>query len=202
MEEKMGRRERKKMLSRQAILDAAVVVFSRKGFREASIADIMNGADLGTGTFYNYFQSKEELLVHLLGRLVTDVNDTIRELREDGRPACELLSVACMLTAKFLDENRYVLPLFLAAADHSGMPENAEERKKVPTPGFKPLFERILREGQEAGEVRDDVPVELIAEMFHSIYQATAFSKLAISFQENVAMKMRLLLDGIKKQPE
>ena len=62
----MGRRERKKMLSRQAILDAAVVVFSKKGFREASIADIMNGADLGTGTFYNYFQSKEEILVQLM----------------------------------------------------------------------------------------------------------------------------------------
>ncbi|SDP76078.1 transcriptional regulator, TetR family [Selenomonas ruminantium] len=196
----MGRRERKKLLSRQAILDAAVVVFSRKGFREASIADIMNGADLGTGTFYNYFQSKEELLVHLLGRLVTDVNTAIKELREDKRPACELLSVACMLTAKFLDENRYVLPLFLAAADHSGLPEDAEERKAVPTPGFKPLFERILKEGQESGEVRDDVPAELITEMFHSIYQATAFSKLDISFQENVAMKMRLLLDGIKVQ--
>lgn len=198
----MGRRERKKMLSRQAILDAAVLVFSRKGFREASIADIMNGADLGTGTFYNYFQSKEELLVQLLGRLVTEVNTTIKELRADERPACELLSVACMMTAKFLDENRYVLPLFLAAADHSGLPENAEERKAVPTPGFKPLFERILKEGQEAGEVRNDVPAELITEMFHSIYQATAFSKLEISFQENVAMKMRLLLDGIKVQPE
>ena len=200
------------MLSRQAILDAAVVVFSKKGFREASIADIMNGADLGTGTFYNYFQSKEELLVHLLGRFVAEVNTAIEELRGEGRPACELLSVACMMTAKFLDENRYVLPLFLAAADHSGLPEDAEERKKVPTPGFKPLYvptpgfkplyERILREGQEAGEVRDDVPAELITEMFHSIYQATAFSKLSISFQENVAMKMRLLLDGIKKQPK
>ena len=196
----MGRRERKKLLSRQAILDAAVVVFSRKGFREASIADIMNGADLGTGTFYNYFQSKEELLVHLLGRLVADVNTTIKELREDKRPACELLSVACMLTAKFLDENRYVLPLFLAAADHSGLPEDAEERKAVPTPGFKPLFGLNLKAGQESGEVRDDVPAELITEMFHSIYQATAFSKLDISFQENVAMKMRLLLDGIKVQ--
>ena len=117
------------MLSRQAILDAAVVVFSKKGFREASIADIMNGADLGTGTFYNYFQSKEELLVHLLGRFVAEVNTAIEELRGEGRPACELLSVACMMTAKFLDENRYVLPLFLAAADHSGLPEDAEERK-------------------------------------------------------------------------
>jgi len=198
MEEKMGRRERKKMLSRQAILDAAVLVFSKKGFREASIADIMNGADLGTGTFYNYFQSKEELLVQLLGRLVKEVNTTVKDLQAEGRSSADILSTACMLTAKFLDENRYVMPLFLAAAYHSGTPENAAEHKPVPTPGFKPLFERILKAGQEKGEVRKDVPAELITEMFHSIYQATAFSKLEISFQENVAMKMKLLLDGIK----
>ena len=58
----------------------------------------------------------------------------------------------------------------------------------------------VLREGQLAGEIRDDVSAELIAEMFHSIYQAAAFSKLSIGFQENVALKTRLLLAGIRKQ--
>ena len=48
-----------------------------------------------------------------------------------------------------------------------GLPEDAEERKKVPTPGFKPLYERILRDGQEAGEVRDDVLL-LDAQSLHS----------------------------------
>lgn len=42
------------------------------------------------------------------------------------------------------------------------------------------------------------MPAELIAEMFHSIYQAAAFSKLNVSFQENVAMKTNILLDGIQ----
>ena len=198
MEEKMGRRERKKMLSRQAILAAAVQEFSQKGFRETSVADIMNAADLGIGTFYNYFQSKEEILVHLLASMVQEVAASLKELKAAQRPAREQLASACSITAKFLDENRYVLPLFLSAAEHSALPQEAEERKALPTPGFKPLFERILREGQAAGEVRDDVPPELIAEMFHSIYQAAAFSKLGVPFQENVAMKMRLLLDGIK----
>lgn len=198
----MGRRERKKILSRQAILEAAVREFSQKGFRETSVADIMNAADLGIGTFYNYFQSKEEVLIHLLGRMVEDVEASLRELKEARRPACEQLASACSITARFLDENRYVLPLFLAAAEHSGLPEDAEERKPMPTPGFKHLFEGILQEGQQAGEVRSDVPPELIAEMFHSIYQAAAFSKLGIPFQENVSMKMRLLLDGIKARPE
>lgn len=194
----MGRRERKKLQSRKAILDAAVEQFSQKGFKETSVADIMNAADLGIGTFYNYFQSKEEILVQLIQQMVTEVSEALQELREAERPADELLAAGCCITARFLDENRYVLPLFISAAEHSGMPEGSDKAPKVTSPGFKGLYERILREGQDKGEVRKDVSAELIAEMFHSIYQAAAFSKLDIPFQENVAMKTRLILDGIK----
>ena len=69
LEEKMGRRERKKMQSRRAILEAAISEFSKKGYKETSVADIMSAADFGIGTFYNYFSSKEELLFSLLSRL-------------------------------------------------------------------------------------------------------------------------------------
>lgn len=206
MEEKMGRRERKKILSRRAILDSAIAEFSKNGFRETSVADIMNAADLGIGTFYNYFDSKEDILVQILGTMAGDVAAKIEELKAAHRPAREQLAESCSITASFLDQNRYVLPLFLAAADHSGQPEIVAEsaakfapKPPIKSPGFKTLFEEILREGQASGELRDDVPPELIAEMFHSIYQAAAFSHLGISFTENVAMKTCLLLDGICK---
>lgn len=64
------------------------------------------------------------------------------------------------------------------------MPEEQQHKSEMPAPGFKPVFERILRAGQAAGEVRRDVAPELIAEMFHTIYQAAAFSKLPVPFQE------------------
>ena len=118
----MGRRERKKLQSRKAILDAAVEQFSRKGFKDTSVADIMHEADLGIGTFYNYFQSKEEILFCLLHRMAQEVEQVLDDLRAAHRPACELLAAGCRITARFLDENRYVLPLFLSAADRSGMP--------------------------------------------------------------------------------
>ncbi len=51
MEEKISRREQKKIYSRKAILEAAVQQFSQEGFQETSVADIMNAADLGIGTF-------------------------------------------------------------------------------------------------------------------------------------------------------
>ena len=188
---KLGRRERKKMQSRQEILEAAVKNFSEKGYSKTSIADIMETADLGTGTFYNYFQSKE----CLLARLVQQVADALRENRAAGKSQIELLDIACQVTAAFLDENRFVLPLFLSA---STMAEIKDRGESIPTPGFKPVYTKIIEEGQRVGEIRTDVPAALIAEMFHSIFQAAAFSKLQLSFQENVALKTRLLLDGIR----
>ena len=186
---KLGRRERKKMQSRQEILEAAVKNFSKKGYSKTSIADIMETADLGTGTFYNYFQSKESVLMCLLARLVQQVADALRENRAAGKSQIELLDIA------FLDENRFVLPLFLSA---STMAEIKDRGESIPTPGFKPVYTKIIEEGQRVGEIRTDVPAALIAEMFHSIFQAAAFSKLQLSFQENVALKTRLLLDGIR----
>jgi len=194
-EEKTGRRERKKQQSRAEILAAAVQNFAEKGYNKTSIADIMETADLGTGTFYNYFSSKEEILQCLLGRLVVQVDDALRENRAAGRSQLELLAIACQITAAFLDENRFVLPLFLSAPT-SPVPE--QPQGKVPAPGFKPVYMDIIVAGQRNGEIRTDIPADLIAEMFHSIFQAAAFSKLKLSFQENVALKTRLLLDGIR----
>ena len=208
MAEIVGRRERKKQLSRQAILKAAQQLFTVRGYKETSVADIMNGADLGTGTFYNYFQSKEEVLMALLGDSVEMVEAAVRESRERGDRAVETLAAGIMATSIFLDENRYVLPLFLSASERAaeshhpqGMGHPGAGHGSA-TPGFKAIFEEIISRGQLAGEIRDDVPAELIAETLHSIYQAAAFSKLDIPFRENVRMKTCLLLNGIRKEKQ
>ncbi|MCE5287470.1 MAG: TetR/AcrR family transcriptional regulator, partial [Pelosinus sp.] len=62
MIDSMTRRERKKLQAKQTIISAAISLFQRKGFGDTTIADIMNEADFGIGTFYNYFQAKEEIL--------------------------------------------------------------------------------------------------------------------------------------------
>ena len=207
----MGRRERKKLQSRRMILEAAISEFSKKGYKETSVADIMSTADLGIGTFYNYFNSKEDLLFSLLGRLGETIRIALAEARAAERSSLELLEVGARVTAKFLDENRFVMPLFLSAshhamhggAEHGGqvMPAEKPTSSRM-TPQIKQVFTEIIRAGQEAGEIRCDVPVDLIAEMFHSLYQAAAFSQLELSFQENIALKTRLLLDGIRKRNE
>ena len=56
-----GKRERAKAANRDAILAAARRVFAQMGYDAASVRDIIRGTDLASGTFYNYFKSKEEV---------------------------------------------------------------------------------------------------------------------------------------------
>src|SRR5258707_11680400 len=55
--------------TRQKILDAAQREIGRKGFAEASISTITAEADVGQGTFYLYFRSKEDVLRELVLRM-------------------------------------------------------------------------------------------------------------------------------------
>ena len=56
-----GKRERTKAANRDAILEAARHVFAALGFQAATVRDIIRRTGLASGTFYNYFKSKEEL---------------------------------------------------------------------------------------------------------------------------------------------
>ena len=71
-----SREERKENITRmrrQQILDAALKVFSEKGFEEATNAEIARIAGIAPGTIYNYFPSKRELLVEVVRNfLVTE----------------------------------------------------------------------------------------------------------------------------------
>jgi AcrR family transcriptional regulator len=61
LDERPGKRERTKVANRQAILDAAREVFGELGYDGATVRDIIRRTGLASGTFYNYYKSKEEV---------------------------------------------------------------------------------------------------------------------------------------------
>ena len=196
----MGRRERKKLQSKQTIMAAAVKKFMAKGVRETSIADIMSEAELGIGTFYNYFESKESLLLCLLDQIVEETKTLAVQRMEEKVPASEVLEEIVMLTAEKLDENRFVLPLFLSASDRSALPRPKHDLGPRLAPAFRSVFSEVVQYGQTRREFRRDIPAPVVTELFHSIFQAASFSSLGFPFAENVRMKIELLLSGLKQK--
>jgi AcrR family transcriptional regulator len=62
MTEEMGRRERKKLATRHALIDAAVELFTEQGFEKTTVAQIAERADVSTRTFFLHFATKEDVL--------------------------------------------------------------------------------------------------------------------------------------------
>jgi AcrR family transcriptional regulator len=67
--EELSRREQLRARRKTQILDGAAQVFERRGFHAATTREIAEAADVSEGSIYNYFDSKEELLVELMNRI-------------------------------------------------------------------------------------------------------------------------------------
>ena len=80
------RQERKEQITeyrQRQILNAALEVFSQKGYGEATIPDIARQAGVAVGTIYNYYESKHDLLVSLVNTFI--VTEPLRELLKQSR---------------------------------------------------------------------------------------------------------------------
>ena len=83
--EPIGKRERTKAANRTAILAAARKVFAQLGYEAATVRDIIRGTDLASGTFYNYFRSKEEVFEALADDGAARFKPILRQARERAK---------------------------------------------------------------------------------------------------------------------
>jgi AcrR family transcriptional regulator len=94
-----NRRDRRKLATRQALLDATLALLGSRSIDGLSVDEIAMHADVAKGTFYNYFTDKEalerELSAHVRGRLEAEIaraNEGIGDpARRIARAFCSVL---------------------------------------------------------------------------------------------------------------
>jgi TetR/AcrR family transcriptional regulator len=72
-----SRREREKQDRKNAIIEAAEGLFSEKGFKETTMQEISESAELSKGTIYLYFKSKEELYLSVCIKGVAEFGESL-----------------------------------------------------------------------------------------------------------------------------
>ena len=80
-----GKRALGKAANRRIILDAAKRVFAEMGYGSAKVRDIIRATPLASGTFYNYFRSKEEVFQALCDEAAQIVGPAMREARHKAK---------------------------------------------------------------------------------------------------------------------
>ena len=148
--DKVPRTERGRKTLRK-LLDAAALEFGDKGFHEASITGITTRAGTALGSFYTYFNSKDEIF----RALVSDMSEKVRQraLQAIERPESALHV-----------ERAALLGFLQFAREHKEIYRIVDEAEFVDPDSYRRHYtttvERILgrlQKGIEAGEFRDDL---------------------------------------------
>jgi AcrR family transcriptional regulator len=87
-----GKREQTKIENRQAILEAARRVFAERGYGATTVRDIIRATPLASGTFYNYFKSKEEVFQAIQDESALRIRPRLHEERVKAQSVEEFIS--------------------------------------------------------------------------------------------------------------
>ncbi|HEX8901178.1 TetR/AcrR family transcriptional regulator [Vitreimonas sp.] len=146
--EPIGKREKTKVANRQAILVAARRVFAELGYESATVRDIIRGTELASGTFYNYFRSKEEVFEALADDGARRFRPILRMAREHAKSFEDYLRSAFIAYFRFVaEENR-----------EAGLP--VDERRphvRTDTPEMMAVYQEV-RQSLEDAIAHGDLP--------------------------------------------
>ena len=104
--EKISRKEREYLAHREEILRAAERVFAAKGFFQATMSEIAEAAEFGTGTLYKFFKSKEDLYFTLIDEKTEEINGPVKAELLRKAPATERIGNILRLQLEFIERNR------------------------------------------------------------------------------------------------
>src|SRR5260370_34958615 len=93
------RRQRRSAEIRERLFRAALNLFAQKGFLETTVEDITEAADVGKGTFFNYFPSKDHILLAFGEMQLGKLEAAIEMASQTNEPMPEFLgSLAIRMT--------------------------------------------------------------------------------------------------------
>ena len=158
------------------IIQAAVTVFSQKGYASATIADIAAVAEIGKGTVYEYFASKEDLFFAVFEWFKKQTEDAARVniavLGESATRRLEALSDSLMNKWQEIEDVFTLTMEFWAASSSSQMRDRFKANFRIMYQEYRVVVESLINEGIERGEFRPDINAEAVAAVLVGAWDA------------------------------
>lgn len=143
------------------IKQESILLFEKKGFSETSIQDIVEALGVTKGTFYYYFQSKEELLMDIHLGYIDDLLERQEKIMHEGLDSRGQLIRIVELLIGDIEEHGPSGRVFFREMRHLGE-ANAEEVKDK-RERFRLEIEALIRRGIQAGEFRREIRADMAA---------------------------------------
>jgi TetR/AcrR family fatty acid metabolism transcriptional regulator len=142
------------------ILEAAVKVFARQGFRQCTVAQIAKEAGVADGTIYLYFKNKDDILVHFFSFKAKQVFDRLREEVARGADSLEKLRNLIRVHLGEFQRDPDMAVVYQIETHQSR--RLAEEQIREMGKMYRDIISDIVEEGQQEGLIRRDLYLSLV----------------------------------------
>lgn len=189
---------------KQQILDAAIAVFARLGFRAARMDDVAEQAGLSKGALYLYYKSKDAIIAAILQRLFAGEFKHLQALVEsEGKgPVAEQLLTLTRQFASMMQWMSKLMPIAFEFYAIAGRDKAVRQFLKEYFTDYRHLLARLIERGIAQGEFRD-INAEATAITFVALFEGQALlffvDPEAIQWAEQLETSMRLLLSGLQR---
>jgi len=161
-------REKNKITKRKCILDAAIRLFSKKGFEQTSIEELAREAGIGKGTVYSYFQTKKDIVRAFCEDEIEFTRQELTANTNPDTPLKEQLMILFMAEFNHLSRNKEFGRLYLQNRVFPGE-HHSDEDLAMQNKYFELLFP-IYQTAQDRGELREDLELLHISGHFYALY--------------------------------
>lgn len=189
---------------RQQILDAAYVVFSRKGYHRATVDEIIALADTGKGTVYNYFVNKEQLFYTLIQEKSAPFEVDLERLVNADIEPLQKFEALVRLFLEFYAQNADLWRVMMHEVrgfDMEGYSSFTPEERSKYQDWFRKsiaMIEQVLQEGRDKGVMRPCDMHRAAYGLFSAIV-SIVFGGMVDSIEESAKIIADVFLHGVAK---
>ncbi len=189
---------------KQQILEAAIAVFARLGFRAARMEDVAEQAGLSKAALYLYYKSKDAIIAALLQRLFAQEFKQLQALveSEGNGPVVEQLLVLTRQFASMLQWMSRFMPIAFEFYAIAGRDKQVRQFLKEYFSDYRQLLARLIERGIVQGEFRD-IDAEATAITLTALFEGLALlffvDPEATRWAEQTETSVQLLLCGLQR---
>jgi len=171
-----------KEIAKNKIIQAAVKIFSKKGFHKSTMDEIAGEVGVSKATLYTYFKSKEEMLKEiwqLNNQNILDLKKTF-----EGYDFFEVLEELYSMVVE--SPGLHLSFEITALSSHN---DNIKEINKESYEAKLEALKEFLKDQQEKGTIRKDIGAEVLAQILTALYTDVAAQLLVGIENEKVHEK-------------
>ena len=179
-------------MRQEQILDAAAPVFAKHGFRNTDVQYVADALQVGKGTIYRYFPSKEALFLAAVDRGMRRLTERFEaEVHTIAEPLERMEHAIRVYLGFFLEHPEYVELLILERAEFRDRKKPTYfEHRDAHEHRWHELFRSLIADGRMR-----DIPVERIAEVLSDLVYGTMFTNYFAARHKPIEAQAEHILD-------